>query len=86
MDLVREVDYKRVQGAALLAPAEVFEGVRESDVVFKISAQCMLAGRVAAGANGEGRNLLAQLVNKVAEALTSIDARNASIIRWPSRS
>jgi hypothetical protein len=38
MDLVGEVNNQRIQGAALLAPAEVFEGMRESDGVFEISA------------------------------------------------
>jgi hypothetical protein len=38
VDLVGEVNNQRIQSAALLAPAEVFEGVRESDGMFKISA------------------------------------------------
>jgi len=38
MGLIREVDYKRVQSAAMLASAEVFEGMRESDCVFEVSA------------------------------------------------
>ena len=41
--LIGEVDYEWFQSAPLLAPAEVFEGVRESDDVFKVSAG-VLAG------------------------------------------
>jgi hypothetical protein len=35
--LVGEVGYQRIQSASLLAPAEVFEGMRESDGVLEVS-------------------------------------------------
>jgi hypothetical protein len=38
VNLIREVDHKRGQSVPLVASAEVFEGMGESDSVFEISA------------------------------------------------
>jgi hypothetical protein len=81
--LIREVDNKRIQSASLVAPAKVFEGMGESDCVFEISAHTCQQTE-SPEENIEGRYLLAQLVDEVAEALATFHAGHASIVRGPS--
>jgi hypothetical protein len=81
--LIREVDNKRIQSAPLVAPAKVFEGMGESDCVFKVSAHTCQQAK-SPEENVEGRYLLAQLVDEVAEALAPFHAGHASIVRGPS--
>jgi hypothetical protein len=80
LHFARKVDYKGLQSASLLAPPEVFKSVRQPDSVFEVSDFLSAHGK-----EQEGRDLLAQLVYQVAEALTVINGRHSGIVRRPSR-
>lgn len=81
--LIREVDYQRVQGTAVLASAKFLEGVRELDGMIKVS-NCVLAVAMPC-LHSSASNLLAQLVHQICKALGAVDVRNASIISGPPR-
>ena len=79
--LVRQVVYQRVQCAAMLACAKVFEAMRQlygaievpDDVLAAIVSFAILS------------NLLAQLVDEVRKTFCAVNLRYTSIIHRPSR-
>jgi hypothetical protein len=76
--MVRQVENEWLQRASLLAATEVFEGVRDRDVVLEEPKLSYLRSC------GLGRgNELAQLVDEVTKTLTAVYPRHAGVVCRP---